>query len=61
MKYPDIDIPIKYPNKLINADTPAVPAFLHAVPVYSLMKSSSIPRHQTNWQKKHGRAPGTVT
>ena len=24
MKYPDIDIQIKYPNKLINADTPSV-------------------------------------
>ena len=22
MKYPDIDIQIKYPNQLINADTP---------------------------------------
>ena len=24
MKYPDINIQIKYPNKLINADTPLV-------------------------------------
>ena len=24
MKYPDINIQIKYPNKLINADTPKV-------------------------------------
>ena len=23
MKYPDINIQIKYPNKLINADTPS--------------------------------------
>ena len=28
MKYPDINIQIKYPNKLINADTPLEGDFL---------------------------------
>ena len=27
MKYPDITIQIKYPNKLINADTPLVKTY----------------------------------
>ena len=28
MKYPDINIQIKYPNKLINADTPSVSVYI---------------------------------
>ena len=38
MKYPDIDIQIKYPNKLINADTPSV----SMVPVLVSFMSTSV-------------------
>ena len=36
MKYPDINIQMKYPNKLINADTPSVCLRWESPPLTSL-------------------------
>ena len=58
MKYPDINIQIKYPNKLINADTPKVGELSQQYP----LQSGSTPfKHEIevlkNWLKSWGTIP----